>query len=175
MSDQLDQIANEINWPALSKYHGMHGFETERFLEDYQAALAQYRASKTRDQSPTVAALRSSLTEREAENAQLKSGLSQRVVDLMRNDAFKDEEIIKGLTAELAERDAESHALREQVEKALDEYDRIDSCSPGSPWCDDPTYGNADHYDRHPSARRRAIDAIRAALQSSTPHATETK
>ena len=47
---------------------------------------------------------------------------------------------------------------------ALDEYDRIDACSPTTPWCDAPGYVNAEHYDGHPAAKRELIAKMRAAL-----------
>jgi hypothetical protein len=52
----------------------------------------------------------------------------------------------------------------ETVQRSFDEYDSIAACSPSTPWCADPTYGNLDHYDGHPDAKRAALDVIRAAV-----------
>lgn len=60
--------------------------------------------------------------------------------------------------------DTRESALRALVAQ-LDEYDRIDQCSPATPWCDAPSYMNSDHYDGHPEPKRQRIKAIRDAVE----------
>jgi enterochelin esterase-like enzyme len=38
---ELYEVADEA--PVLSKYHGQHGFESERFIADYEAWMAKRR------------------------------------------------------------------------------------------------------------------------------------
>ena len=59
-------------------------------------------------------------------------------------------------------------ALRALVAQ-LDEYDRIDQCSPATPWCDAPSYMNSDHYDGHAEPKRQRIKAIRDAVERLLP------
>lgn len=80
-----------------------------------------------------------------------------------RTSPYGDIEAQEDMDALLTLWDTRETALRALVEQ-LDEYDRIDGCSPQNPWCYDPTYSNADHYAGHRAAKREQIDALREAL-----------
>lgn len=46
------------------------------------------------------------------------------------------------------------------------EYRRIRACSPAMPWCSDPSYANADHYDGHAGPKDAVLEEIFAAAVS---------
>jgi len=65
--------------------------------------------------------------------------------------------------------------LRAEIDALFAEYWRIRSCSPATPWCAEPTYGNLDHYDGHSEAKDAIIDqlmTLTAAALTSSPDPT---
>jgi len=73
---------------------------------------------------------------------------------------------------QLEARLAASPAPWQPIRDLIAEYYRIRNCSPAAPWCDDPTYGNTDHYDRHIEATDAILKRIFALLPPPPPQET---
>jgi len=56
--------------------------------------------------------------------------------------------------------------IKVRLQKQLDLYDRINNCTPVTPWCKDPNYSsNSGHYEGHPRDKDKVIEKIKLLVQ----------